>query len=499
MKDKIRSSAAHTWCNPLPIPSIPRGKDEWYRLEPEMFSHENKPARDTYPDYRSISDPTVFYHDGKWYLYPSYGMAWVSEDFCTWHHHRTEPYCPKYSPSIVPWKGKFLLTSWKCPLYLADTPLGPFEKLGDLIRPDGSTFTPCDPGIFADDDGRLYLYTAERWAREDGAGKEMLIAGYELDRDNPRQIVRGPVRILTLDAENHPWERMGRHNQDSTFGWVEGPHLLRHNGRYYMIYAAPDTRMANYAMAVYYSDESPLDGFQCQRRNPLTVHTEGIVSGAGHGCVERGPNGTLWAFYTIATPYTHHYERRIGMDLVDVDENGELYCPFGVTDTPQFAPGYVKDPTLNGNTPALLSLTGGIRPTASSASIGRDPLYATDEHNITWWQPAADDEAPWIECDLEAAYRVSAVRLFWRDVGLDYAKGITPKPIGFILEGCRKGEWFTLLDASDNTEERNIDYRIFDDAICDRVRLRITSWNRDMAVGLCDFTVFGVLGERTIC
>ena len=496
-KTEIKSAAAHTWCNPLPIPQIPRGKDEWYRGEPGMFNHENKPARDTYPDYRSISDPTVFYHGGKWYLYPSYGMAWVSEDFQNWKHHRTDPYCPKYSPTIVPWKGKFLLTSWNCPLYLADNPLGPFELLGDFVLPNGTPFKPCDPGMFADDDGRLYLYTTERWRREGSDEREMLIVGYELNPNDPCHIIRGPVRILTLDAEHKPWERMGLHGQDTSFGWVEGPHLLKHNGRYYMIYAAPDTRMANYCMAVYYSDISPLDGFQCQRRNPLTLHTSGIVSGAGHGCVEHGPNGSLWAFYTIATPCTHHYERRIGMDLVDVDENGELYCPFGVTDTPQYVPGYIENPTVEGNSPALYPLTGGIRPKASSNAPGRDPFYATDESNRSWWQPAHGDNEPWIELDLEAAYRVSALRLFWRDVGIDYAKGIVPVPIGFVLEGARQGEWFTLLDASDAAEEKNIDYRIFEDAVCDRIRLRITSRNRDMEIGLCDLAVFGVLAEKT--
>ena len=185
------------------------------------------------------------------------------------------------------------------------------------------------------------------------------------------------------------------------------------------------------------------------------------------------------------------------MDLVDVDENGELYCPFGVTDTPQYVPGYIEDPTARGNSPALYPLTGGIRPKASSSAPGRDPFYATDESNRSWWQPAHGDAAPWIELDLEAAYRVSAARLFWRDVGLDYAKGIVPIPIGFVLEGARRGEWFTLLDATDATEEKNIDYRILEDAVCDRIRLRITSWNRDMEIGLCDLAVFGVLAEKT--
>ncbi len=476
----------HTYVNPIAIPDIPRGKDNWYRFEHEMFSHENKPKDDNTPDYRSISDPTVFYYDNKWYLYPSYGMAWVTEDFKTWKHHRTEPYCPLYSPCITPWKDKFLLTSWNCPLYVGDTPVGPFEKLGSFIDINGNEFVPCDPCIFTDDDGRIYLY-----AFGADAPDKFKIIGYELDKDEPRRVVQGPVDILKMDPRQKPWERFGTHNQDIDFGWVEGPHLLKYNGRYYMIYAAPDTCARNYCMAVYYSDESPLYGFICQKKNPLTIHTNGIVSGAGHGCVEVGPNDTLWAFYTVATPIGHMYERRIGMDMVAVDENGELYCPFGVTDTPQYIPGYVREPLKNGNSPELYNLTGGMRPITSSTAPGRDAIYATDENNLSFWQPSDDDKAPTVEVDLMGEYYVGSVRLFWRDIGLDYAKGIVPKPVCYILEGCYNGEWFTLCDGQNNNEELNIDYQSFEMRKCNRVRLNITSWGKGLKIGLIDFAAFG--------
>ena len=89
----MKKDIKFTYCNPLSIPDIPQGKDDWYKFEEGMFSHNNKPDTVTSEDYRSISDPTVFYYDNKWYLYPSYGMAWVSVDFQNWEHKRTEPYC----------------------------------------------------------------------------------------------------------------------------------------------------------------------------------------------------------------------------------------------------------------------------------------------------------------------------------------------------------------------------------------------------------------------
>lgn len=489
MKKEIKSAAAHTFVNPLPMPSIPRGKDEWYRFEHGMFSHENKPDEVTVSDYRSISDPTVFYHGGKWYLYPSYGMAWVSEDFENWQHVRTEPYCPKYSPCIIPWGNRFLLTAWYCPLYVADDPLGPFTCLGDFIGLDGQPFTPCDPCLFADDDGRIYMLA---FAMEDADNHQHAICkivGYELDREQPTRVIQGPVDVIRMNPEKNPWERQGLHNQDPTFGWVEGPHLLKENGRYYLIYAAPDTCHANYAMAVYYSDTSPLSGYVCQKKNPLTIHQHGIVTGAGHGCVERGPNGTLWAFYTVVTACTHRYERRIGMDLCAIDENGELYCPHGVTDTPQYIPGYRAD-AIQENSPHLVSLTGGIRPTASSEKEGHLAIYATNENNQCWWQPDEDDPKPQLECAFSNTFTTSAVRIFWKEIGLDYQNGVLPEPIGFLLEGCCDGKWFTLVDNTAPSEEKNIDYHMFADARCEKIRLTLLK-PKKITVGVIDLAVFG--------
>ena len=492
MKDTLNYSLAKTYCNPLSIPDIPSGNDDWFQREHAMFSYDTPPDDFNGPYYRSISDPTVFYHNNKWYLYPSYGMAWVSENFTEWKHFRTEPYCGKYSPCITKWKNKFLLTSWNCPLYVGEDPLGPFTLLGDFILPNGSSFVPCDPCLFTDDDEKIYMYAFNARYEENRENHICQIVGYELSGENPCQVVRGPEVIFEMNPAVNSWERHGCHNQDTDFGWVEGPHLLKYNGRYYMIYAAPDTCDYSYCMAVYYSDKEPLSGFYCQKRNPLTIHHGGIVKGAGHGCVERGPGNTLWAFYTIATNYLHMYERRIGMDLVAVDENGELYCPHGVTDTPQYIPGYCNDPSNGIFEPGLYSLTGMLRPIASSCKEGRDALYATDESPLTYWEPDMADTSPTLTCDLSASFYISAVRIFWRDNGLNYSSGVLPGPIGYLLEGFNGNEWIILLDNRRPKEEKNIDYKVFPIKRCSRVRISITDWPCGIHPGIIDFTVFGI-------
>lgn len=476
-----------TYCNPLSIPDIPRGKDDWYPFEEKMFSHEIKPAAVTGKEYRSVSDPTVMFYNNKWYLYPSYGMAYVSDDFVTWKHIRTEPYCPKYSPAITKWNGKFLLTSWMCPLYVSDDPLGPFHELGRFILPDSSEFVPCDPALFTDTDGRIYLFAFDSEGEYGTRSYKTKIIGYELDNADPRRVINGPVTVIEMDPGEYYWERQGYNNQNTDFGWIEGPHMIRYHGRYYLIYASPDTRDPSYCMAVCYSDVSPLEGFVRQKRNPLTVSRYGIVSGAGHGCVEKGPGDTLWAFYTVSCPRNHCYERRIGMDRVDVDSNGELYCPYGVTDTPQYAPG--ED--LAGSAEQV-NLTAHIRGVATSETAGRESVYATDCNNISCWVPDAKDAHPSVMFDLDDEFVVCSSRVFWSETNYSPDDNIMSGPVRYIIEGSKDGEdWFTLCDCTDNETDYNIDYRQFEERSCRKVRLTITAAPPDLTTGVTDFSVFG--------
>ena len=230
-----------TYCNPLSIPSIPRGTDGWQIMD---FTGE-EPS-----DYRSISDPSVLYENGRWYLYPSYGMAYVSNDFTNWKHIRTTPYDMKYSPVVVPFRGRYLMTSHSHGLYVSDSPLGDFEYTGDFILPDEKPFRPVDPALFVDDDGRLYLYF---FMMEKSQHKRAFISGscgVELDGDDPRRMKDEPVILSRFDRRN-VWERFGEHNQDTLCGWVEGQWMFKRNGRYYLIYASSGTEYTNYCMAAY--------------------------------------------------------------------------------------------------------------------------------------------------------------------------------------------------------------------------------------------------------
>lgn len=469
-----------TYCNPLSMPSCPRGTDRPMTCEP-------------YIPYRSISDPSALYYNGKFYLYPSYGMAWVSDNLETWEYVPCEPYAkgPAYSPTVIPHRGRFYLTIHSDGLYVGDTPVGPFKAVGDFIMPDGTRLRPVDPALFEDTDGKPYLY----WHSGTGNGIDMTDSwtyGAALDPDDPQRVLTEPVIVNRLNTA-HTWERFGQYNQDSRYGWIEGQHMLKYNGRYYLIYSGSGTQFSSYANGVYVSD-NPLTGFRYQTRNPLTAHREGLIKGAGHGCVIEGPNGTLWAFYTTCVCAAHQFERRIGIDPVGVDENGELYCT--VTDTPQYAAGVLKNPA-RGNTTGALPLTFFLRGNqyATSQIYGRESFYALDENLSTWWEPKPEDKTPALTVDLRADYVVEGIRIAWRDVGLDYDAGILPGPFGYRVDittdHTTESGWTTLLDCTDNTVDLNIDYRATVPTRARAVRLTVTSHPRGITPGVVSFTAFG--------
>jgi hypothetical protein len=468
-----------TYCNPLPLPDYPRGRASRFKESGGWLNSE------TPVDFRELADPSVLYWDGRWYLYPSAGMAWVSEDFVTWRHRTMNLDDVGYAPTVMAHRDRFYLTACGANLFCADSPLGPWRDLGPLRRKDGAPLGGhYDPMLFADDDGRVYLY----W----GCGAPAIF-GIELDETNPTRAVGDP-RLLFAYHPEHVWERYGDFNEDPSVSWCEGPWMFKHARRYYLTYTAPGTTFNSYGMGVYIAD-APLGPFRYGAGNPILRDTEGLVRGPGHGCLVRGPQDTLWAFYTCTRCYHHMFERRIGMDPAGFDAEGNLFVR-GASETPQWAPGVLARPQ-DGNATGLLPVTINKYPRASSVAPGRDPVYAIDRSLRTWWQAAADDPQPWLGVDLWCAtpFTVAAVRLAWAEPGLHYDRA-PPGPMQYRVEGRATPDapWSVLLDRTANREDMLIDYQTFPPRAVKEVRLVVTDWPRGIGVGVSDFSVFGVGG-----
>ncbi len=500
-----------TYCNPISLPDYAFAGKDWGffgaflpvtgRWQEGNEAKFNNPIR----SYRTASDPDIMFYEGKWYMYGSMDCCYVSSDLLNWECHAVLP--RRYNPAgetrngkslspldkelfsievgvtAVPFNGRIYLahSTTNC-IYSSASPFGPFEKVGNFRRPSGGELWVDDPCLF-EDEGRLYMYF--------GCGVESGIQGVELDPDDPSKLLCEPVRIVEFRSETG-WECTGARYQFKDVGWIEGCDMFKHNGRYYLTYAANGTTYDTYNLGYYYSDESPLSGFRPMENGPFCEKKSGICKGAGHGCVIKGPNDGIWVFYTSATASTTHmYERRIGMDKVVVDEKGRLTVI--TTDTPQWAPGVI--PADRGDNGAGIYPVNHQNPAwATSAQPGRDPIYVTDESMLTWWMPDEGDSKRQLIVDFRADYDVSACRILWKELGLDEDEGRLPGAVQYTVEitdNPNGGEWEMLLDMSENSVDYLNDYRTFETKRGRAARLTITGKPNGIDIGVVSFILFG--------
>jgi hypothetical protein len=477
----LAASSPERLCNPLPLPDYPVGR----LVRDTAPGKPNEPAglwlAEKTTQYRELADPTALWFEGKWYLYPSCDMAWVSADEGrTWTHHPLNVRDIGYAPTVVRHRGQFLLMASDSEIHTGPSPLGPFTPIGKLQMPaikglPGQT----DPMLFSDDDGRLYYY----WGCTPRSG----IWGVELDAANPTRLVGEPRELIPFLPDTYAWERVGNSHQNPNTGWMEGAWMLKHGGRYYLTYSSGGTQYRTYAMGAYTSD-SPLGRFAPQKRNPIFRTTDGLVTGTAHGCIVRGPQDRLWTFYTVFAGVAHGFERRLGLDLAAIDEHGEIFVP-QATSTPQASlsagPAQPWLP-LNEFEPAF-----GTSSAANSA--GR---FAADNSLTTWWLPDAAEATPTLTAHFNGRAVVHAARVIWRDVGLDTTSGKKPGPFRYRIEAeTAPGTWTTIIDRSENAADLLIDYRECAPVSAGRARLVILGHPPGIEPGVAEFTLFGV-GER---
>lgn len=459
---------AHTparYCNPLPMIIAPGGN--------------------------AAGDVTVIREQGKYYMFCTGGGAWISDDMLTWSFQRVE-HVP-VAPHVVKYNGHFYMCGNDCPVYQADTPLGPYTSIGEWKNtPDvaGGWNGAFDVDIFIDDDNTPYLYYPGR-----GVSGIYVVP---LDRNDLTRFA-GPVKHLFGFNKDHIWEHYGEMNEYTDVAWIEGPWLEKHNGTYYLQYSASGTQWKTYAEG-YYTATSPLGPFTYASNNPLLRKTDGLVTGPAHGSIVEGPDGNLWQFYTIVLSNPPG-GRRIGMDRVTFNADGTMSVK--VTDTPQPAPG-VASGTVNNegaSIPVTINKVQSMNALSrfSSETPGHDAAYAVDNSSGTWWEPAPNDSLPSLTVELSPATRFDVVQLFTIDGARLMFKGArrgfnqsAAEVYAYTIDVSMDGKSFTtVLDQSNNTRSRNTIFEEIPPVTCRFVRLSVISWPRTSPLGVLEFTVFG--------
>jgi len=457
-------------------------------------------------DTRSIADPAAMKFRDKYYLFLSGGVLWTSDDLVHWKHEPVTLPQPRRAtaPHAFEFNGSVYLTGNDVGLYRAPDPKGPYEYIGDFKDEKGNKILLFDTMIFVDDDKRVYCYYSGRHANG--------IYGVELDSKDLRKFAGPPKRLWTFE-KSHVWERYGDHNEGTELSWIEAPWMTKHKGTYYLQYSAPGTEWKTYAVGVYTS-KKPLGPFTYAQRNPILVHKNGLINGTGHHSIVQGPDGNLWAFYTILYRNWSVFDRRVGMDPVGFDSRGNMYID-GPSETPQFGPGAASKPWLDNESGSIAVSVNRYTWSASSQRPGRDAMYAFDNNVRTWWEPEDNDAQPSLVLDLGCRNPTDANQEFDLDsVRLMFDNAPRPGAKDLVMEG--HGRWYsetpraaigpyqykleTSLDNKafqvvvDQTANRRANNVLFDEFAPVRaryVRLTVTGRPKGGPTAVLEFSVFG--------
>ena len=381
-----------TYCNPLNL-------DYTY---PFHNSHLGK-------SYRSGADPAVVEFRGEYYMFVTRSWGyWHSKDLLNWDFITPEkwyfegcnaPAAHNYKDSVLYVCGN---PSGAMSILYTDNP-----KRGDWKAVPSVLHDLQDPALFIDDDERAYMY----W----GSSNRWPIRGKELDMKNKfLPIAKKPDSLLFLRPDIHGWERFGENHTSDIKPFIEGAWMTKHNGKYYLQYAAPGTQFNVYGDGVYVG-KSPLGPFQYAAHNPFCYKPGGFATGAGHGSTVCGPGGIYWHFGTIHLSINYKFERRLCMFPTFFDEDGVMYSDTYFGDYPHYSPDQVSRQTTSGGFRGWMLLSYG-KPVKASSQLEIYPVEnVTDENLKTFWVAGKNDDKQWVEIDLEEVSDVYALQLNFFD------------------------------------------------------------------------------------
>lgn len=426
-----------TYCNPMDI----NYRYNWEEINEKI-------------SYRSGADPVIVNHKGEYFLFVTIsGGYWHSKDLLHWKYIEPnkwpmEDICAPAALSVRDTLYLFQSTFQQRPIFFSTEPekgkLKFFNRWMPLL-PD--TIGPWDPAIFHDDD-------TDKWFMYWGSSNVFPIYGRELDH-NQRLIYKGEIKkLLYLHPEQHGWERFGPNHTSTSTPFIEGAWMTKHNGKYYLQYAAPGTEYNVYANGTYVGSD-PLGPFTYAPNNPISYKPGGFMTGAGHGNTFQDNYGNYWNTGTPWIAVNWNFERRIAMFPAFFDKDDLMYANTRFGDFPHYLPEKKltnKDELFTGW--MLLSY----KKQASSSSV-RDTFNAsnvTDENPRTFWVAQTDKSGEWLTIDLKNQYDVKALQINYSDYKSNlYDNDSSKVYIQFKFYSSLDGKnWEPIVDLSREKQDR---------------------------------------------
>jgi hypothetical protein len=431
----------NTYCNPINID----------------YGYTPIPNFSTWGRHRATADPVIVNYKGDYYLFSTNQWGyWWSSDMSNWNFVSKKflrPWHNVYDELCAPAVGIVGDTmlvfgstySKNFTLWMSTDPKSnDWKPLIDSLDIGG-----WDPAFFTDDDGRFYMYN--------GSSNRWPLYGVELDRKT-FQPIGTRKEMYGLESWRYGWHRFGE-NMDDTFldGFLEGAEMVKHNGKYYLQYAAPGTEFSGYADGVAVGD-GPLNFFQNQS-DPLSLKAGGFARGAGHGATFQDNQKKYWHVSTMVLAVKNNFERRLGIWPAGFDKDDVMYCNTAFGDYPHYLPGDMIDHSQSRFTGWML--LNYKKPIQVSSTLGSmyNANNAVDESIKTYWSAATSNKGEWLQTDLGNLSTVNAIQINYADQDAVFLGKTLDQYHQYILYYSVDGKkWHVLVDKSANKKDVPHDY-----------------------------------------
>lgn len=288
----------------------------------QSTAQENASLSDT-ASFMYMADPTIYYKDGKYYLYGTYDIdnskgikIYISQQPGIFKESNSRLALRKadaygtanfWAPQI--WQqGKRFYMAYVANEHIgiaeSTTPIGPFTGKATPLITDRKTI---DPFIFKDNDGKLYLFHVEF-----SNGNKIYVAQLKNDLSG----IYPETDVLCLEALD-PWEMKMEHV-------IEGPTVVKHKDYYYLLYSANHFKSKNYAVG-YAISKSIYGPWVRGKNNPILSMDATGLPGTGHGDLFKDEKEKLhYVFHTHNSNSTIAPRKTAIVDLhFETSSNGE--------------------------------------------------------------------------------------------------------------------------------------------------------------------------------
>src|SRR6476469_1584605 len=370
-----------------------------------------------------FADPCILQYRDTFYIYATTGSeatVWRSTDFKNWKLTKltwpTSMNLPDiWAPAVRQGvDGRFYFyTATNHNLYagVSDHPYGPFKNIlgGDNIFIKNRQWWPqmhsIDVDVFIDDDQQAYLY----WG-----------SGFEFKN--------GVCAVGRLSSDMASFKEQPK--LITPQGYFEGPHMLKRNGIYYLMYSDGLYYDSTYKVR-YATSNSPLGPFTQAKNSPvLTSTADGKISGPGHHYTIKIGDAYYIVYHRHSYPF-YKGIRQVCIDKLEFEPDGAIKK---VIPTQEGVPlNFLKHPYRQ-------TRLKPVEATASSADSVYDAAKAFDGSNGTLWA-TSKTTAPFIEAD------------FGKPVAIHSCTPVFDKIMGryqYTIQSSNDGNTWTNYATADN-------------------------------------------------